>query len=143
MDLGVEEAFFDVRMCNPFAPSYRSLLIPITSANHEKEKRDHNEESVRKVEWAKSTPLVFAATGRAGELTNAFLKRLAVLGAGKNGEAYCTTVAWLTTRLALSLLRSPIACLRSSRQKVSCEVDDLQPALAIGLAGRQDGEPPK
>ena len=82
-------------------------------------------------------PLVFAATGGAEKLTTAFLKRVAVILAEKNDEPYCTTMAWLRARLAFSLLRSAIACLRSSRRKVSCEADDLQPALAIGLAGRR------
>ena len=130
---GSEEAFFDVRVFNPFASSYRSLPIPSVYARHEKEKRDRYEERVREVERAAFTPLVFAATGGAGKLTTAFLKRVAVILAEKNDEAYCTTMAWLRARLAFSLLRSAIACLRSSRRKVSCEADDLQPALAIGL----------
>ena len=132
---GSEEAFFDVRVFNPFASSYRSLPIPSVYARHEKEKRDRYEERVREVERAAFTPLVFAATGGAGKLTTAFLKRVAVILAEKNDEAYCTTMAWLRARLAFSLLRSAIACLRSSRRKVSCEADDLQPALAIGQAG--------
>ena len=134
---GSEEAFFDVRVFNPFASSYRSLPIPTVYVRHEKEKRDRYEERVREVERAAFTPLVFAATGGAGKLTTAFLKRLAVIMAEKNDEAYCTTMAWLRARLAFSLLRSAIVCLRSSRRKVSCEADDLQPALAIGLAGGQ------
>ena len=78
-------------MFNPFASSYRSLPIPSVYARHEKEKRDRYEERVREVERAAFTPLVFAATGGAGKLTTAFLKRVAVILAEKNDEAYCTT----------------------------------------------------
>ena len=90
---------------------------------------------VREVERAVSTPLVFSATGGALKLTTTFLKRLAACMADQSGEAYSTTMAWLRARLAFSLLRSAVACLRSSRRKVSFDTDDLQPGLAIGLAG--------
>ena len=135
--VGSEEAFFDVTVNNPFASSFCSLPIPTVSARHEKEKQDRYEERVREVESSRAafTPLVFAATGGAGKLTTAFLKRLAVIMAEKSGEAYCTTMAWLRARLAFSLLRSAIVCLRSSRRKFSCEANYLQPVLAIGLAG--------
>ena len=134
---GPRKHFFDVRVFNPFASSYRTVPIPTVYVRHKKEKRDRYEERVREVERAAFTPLVFAATGGAGKLTTAFLKRLAVIMAEKNDEAYCTTMAWLRARFAFSLLRSAIACLRSSCRMVSCEADDLQHALAIGLAGRR------
>ena len=110
---GSEEAFFDVRVFNPLASSYRSLPIPSVYARHKKEKRDRYKERVRKVERAAFIPLVFAATGGARKLTIAFLKQVAVILAEKNDEAYCTTMAWLRVRLAFSLLRSARACLRS------------------------------
>ena len=131
---GSEEAFFDVRVFNPFTPSYRSLPIPSTYLRHEKEKRDRYEERVREVERAAFTPLVFAATGGASRLTTTFLKRLAACMADQSGEAYSTTMAWLRARLAFSLLRSAVACLRSSRRRVAVDSEDLQPGLAIDQA---------
>ena len=85
------------------------------------------------MERAAFTPLVFLATGGASKLTTTFLKRLAACMADQSGEAYSTTMA----RLAFSLQRSAVACLRSSRRRVSFDTDDLQPGLAIhvGLAG--------
>ena len=84
---GSEEAFFDVRVFNPFAPSYCSLPIPSTYLRHEKENRDWSEERVREVERAAFTPLVSATTGGAGRLTTTFLKRLAACMADQSGEA--------------------------------------------------------
>ena len=132
---GSEEAYFDVRVFNPFAPSYRSLPIPSAYLRHEKEKRDRYEETVREVERAAFTPLVFAAAGGASRLTTTFLKRLASCMADQSDEAYSTTMAWLRARLAFSLLRSAVACLRSSRRRVAVDSEDLQPGLAIGQAG--------
>ena len=55
--------------------------------------------------------------------------------ADQSGEAYSTTMSWLRARLAFSLLCSAVACLRSLRRRVSFDTEDLQPGLAIGLAG--------
>ena len=131
---GSEEAFFDVRVFNPFAASYRSLPIPSTYRRHEKEKSDCYEERVREVERGAFTPLVFAATGGAGRLAAAFLKRLATLLAERSGDEYSTTIAWLRARLAFSLLRSAVACLRSSRRKAAVDCEELQPLLAVSQA---------
>ena len=116
-------------------------FLPFSRGMRMIENRDCYEDRVREVERAAFTPLVLAATGGAGKLTTAFLKRLAVIMAEKGDEAYCTTMAWLRARLAFSLLQSAIACLRSMRRKVSCEANDLQPALATGLAGRRHWKP--
>ena len=70
-----------------------------------RKKRDRYEERVRKVERVAFTPLVFSTTGGAGKLTTTFLKRLAACMADQSGEAYSKMMAWLSARLALSLLR--------------------------------------
>ena len=132
---GSEEPFFGVRVFNPFAPSYRFLPTPSTYLRHEKEKRDRYEERVREVERVAFTPLVFSATGGASKLTTTFLKRLAACMADKSGEAYSTTMSWLRACVAFNLLPSAVACLRTSRCRVSFDTEDLQPGLATGLAG--------
>ncbi len=132
-----EEAFFDVRVFNPFAPSYRSSPIATVYRRHEKEKRDQYEERVREVERASFTPLVFAATGGASGLTTAFLKRLASLLADKTDSSYGVTLAWLRARVNFSLLRSAVACLRSTRRKRFVTTDDVEPQLAVSQARLQ------
>ena len=79
---GCEEAFFDVRVFNPFAASYRTLSVPALYRRHEREKRARYaryEERVREVERAAFTPLVFSVAGGASKLTTTFLKRLVSL----------------------------------------------------------------
>ena len=89
---------------------------------------------VREVERAAFTPLVFSAAGGASKLTTTFLKRLASLLAERLNEPYCVAMAWLRARLSFSLLRSAIACLRSSRRKFHIDSEELHPALAVGQA---------
>ena len=50
-------------------------------------------------------------------------------------EKNCVAMAWLRARLSFSLLRSAIACLRSSRRKFNIDSEELHPALAVGQAG--------
>ena len=134
---GCEEAFFDVRVFNPFAASYRTLSVPALYRRHEREKRARYEERVREVERAafEFTPLVFSAAGGASKLTTTFLKQLASLLAERLNEPYCVAMAWLRARLSFSLLRSAIACFRSSRRKFHIDSQELHPALAVGQAG--------
>ena len=79
------------------------------------------------------TPLALA--GGASKLTTTFLKRLASLLAERLNEPYCVAMAWLRARLSFSLLRSAIACLRSSRRKFHIDSEELHPTLAVGQAG--------
>ena len=71
---------------------------------------------------AASTPLVFSATVSASKLITTFLKRLAACMADQSSEAYSPTMALLRARLAFSLLRSAVACLRSSQRRVSFDM---------------------
>ena len=80
------------------------------------------------------TPLVFSASGGASKLATMFLKRLASVLAEKRKEPYSVTMAWLRTRLSFSLLRSAIACLRSSRRKFWGDDLEIHPVLAAGQA---------
>ena len=131
---GAEEAFFDVRVFNPFAPSYRTLPLPALYQRHERAKRARYEERVLEVERAAFTPLVFSASGGASKLATMFLKLLASVLAEKRKEPYSVTMAWLRTRLSFSLLRSAIACLRSSRRKFWGDDLEIHPVLPAGQA---------
>ena len=119
---------------NPFAPSYRTLPLPALYQRHERAKRARYEERVLEVERAAFTPLVFSASGGASKLATMFLKRLASVLAEKRKEPYSVTMAWLRTRLSFSLLRSAIACLRSSRRKFWGDDLEIHPVLAAGQA---------
>ena len=77
-------------------------------------KREYGDR-VREVELASFTPLVFSTTGGMGKEATVFYRRLADLLAHKHGWTYSTTLSWVRSVLAFSLLRSAIMCIRGSR----------------------------
>ena len=127
-----EDAFFDVRVMNPNAPSYRHLDPSACYRQAEKEKDRKYGERVRRVEHAAFTPLVFFTTGGVGKLATAFLKRLSFRLADERDLPYSVTMAWLRCRLNFSLLRSAIMRQRGSRLSVRKQIgpEALQPSLA-------------
>ena len=58
-----QSVFFDVRVFNPYAPSYRSSTLPQCYQKNELEKKTAYEECVREIEHGSFSPLVFSATG--------------------------------------------------------------------------------
>ena len=110
-----ERAFFDVRVCNPFAPSNNRSSIQSTYRQHENIKKRHYERRIREVEHSSFTPLVFSSTGSLGPAAASFYKRLASMLADKWKQPYSSTMGWLRCRLSFSLLRSSIMCLRGAR----------------------------
>ena len=132
-----EDAFFDVRVINPNAPSYRNLELSTCYRRAEKEKDRKYGERVRQVEHASFTPLILATTGGVSKLTCAFLKRLASRLADKRDLPYNMTMSWLRCRLSFSLLRSSILCMRGSRRSARFRIcsEDLDPVLAAYQAG--------
>ena len=131
-----EDAFFDVRVINPNAPSYRNLELSACYRRAEKEKERKYGERVRQVEHASFTPLIFATTGGVSKLTDVFLKRLASHLADKRDVQYSVTMSWLRCRLSFSLLRSAVLCMRGSRRSVKSGIrsEDLDPVLAAHQA---------
>ena len=130
-----EDAFFDVRVVNPNALSYRCLELSSCYRRAEKEKEQKHRERVREIEHASFTPLTFSTAGGASRLTTTFLNRLASQLAEKRDIPYTITMAWLRCRIVFSLLRSAILCLRGSHRTAKrCDDDDFQPDFAAHQA---------
>ena len=110
-----EATFFDVRVFNPYAASYRLSSPQTIFETHDRQKRRQYEERIREVEGASFTPLVFSSTGATGRISEAFLKRLASLLSDKRNTTYSETMAWLRCRLSFALLRANVLCLRGTR----------------------------
>ena len=110
-------AFLDVRVFHPNAQSYRNTSIPALYRKHEQLKKREYGDRVRQVEMAFFTPLVLATTGGMGKEATTFYQRLADLIATKNNANYSSTLAWIRCKLAFSLLRSAVMCIRGSRSK--------------------------
>lgn len=112
---GAQRAFFDVRVFNPCAPSYRCTQIRSLYQRQEKEKRRQYQQRVCEIERGSFTPLVFATSGGMGAAATVFYKRLAGLLATKRKADYGQTMAWIRATVSFSLIRSAILCLRGSR----------------------------
>ena len=104
--------FFDVKVFNPTASSYRTTPVSSLYRRFEKEKRRKYEQRIREVEMGSFVPLVFSTFGGMRGCTNVVYKRLAYLLSLKRGVPYSSVMAWLRCHLSFSLLRSAIACLR-------------------------------
>ena len=128
-----ECTFFDVRVFNPCADSYRH--VPLASLYHRQEqlKRNAYEDRVRQVEKSSFIPLVFTTSGSASTATMAVLKRLAVMLADSKDQSYSTTMGWLRCRLSFCLLRCAVTCFRGSRSRRITPVEDI-PVLACSAA---------
>ena len=129
-----QDAFFDVRVFHPNAPSNHSTNHSSAYRKHELMKKREYGQRVRDVEHGVFTPIVFTTTGGMGREAATFYKRLADMIAGKQQKPYSTVMGWLRCRLSFATLRSAIMCVRgsrSSRHRPIC-VPDITLATAEG-----------
>ena len=107
-----QDAFFDVRVFHPNAPSNRSTNILSAYRKHELLKKREYGQRVRDVEHGVFTPIVFTTTGGMGREATTFYKRLADMIAVKQQKPYSTVMCWLRCRLSFATLRAAIMCVR-------------------------------
>ena len=127
--------FFDVKVFNPNAQSYRWSSLESCFRHEENTKKRKYEQRNIEVEHGSFTPLVFSTSGGMGNLASTFYKRLASLLSEKRREAYSSTLGWIRTHLSFSLLRSAIMCVRRARSSIKhvvkgCDSFDLVVAEA-------------
>ena len=118
-----QDAFFDVRIVNPLASSYRNLTLEAVFKANEKEKRRAYEERVRNIEHGSFTPLVLAVTGGMGRSASVFYKRLASTIAEIKQIPYSKVITWIRCKIQFSLLRSAITAIRGSRSTTRATTD--------------------
>ena len=114
-----QDAFFDVRVFYPCAPSYSATRLSSLYRQHEQQKRREYGQRVRDIEHGGFTPLVFSTSGGVAPEASVFLKRLASLLCEKNGDSYAATIGWLRCLTSFCLLRSSLRCIRASPRPVS------------------------
>ena len=127
-------AFFDVRVFNPLAHSYRSLPLSTCYRRHEQEKKRAYDQRIREVEHGCFSPLIFSVSGGMGPTAKVVYKKLASMIASKHNQSYSQTVNWLRCRLSFSLLRSSIMCIRGSRSSAHQPAKPQLPEAAIDRA---------
>ena len=131
-----QDAFSDVRVFNPHAPSNRHSSLEACYRKHEKEKRRSYDQRIREIERGSFAPLVFSATGGMGPAAQIVYKRLASMISEKSSQSYSTTMGWIRCRLSFSLLRSAIMCIRGSRSSYHHPIYPSVPIDVIAREGR-------
>ena len=113
---GSQRAFFDVRVFNPCAQSFRFLTLKSAYLCNEQEKTRKYQQRVCEIEHRSLMPLVFTTAGGMGKAATVFIKRLANKIARKHQEPYSGTIDWLRTIISLALLRLAFSALRGTRK---------------------------
>ena len=126
-----ERAFFDVKVFNPYAPSNQKTPLSVCYRSHENEKKRKHDQRICEVEHASVTPLILSCTGGLGPQATTSYKRLASLLCTKWNQAYSLTIMWLRCRLAYSLLRSSVMCIREARSHLGHYTSATQPPLDL------------
>ena len=103
------DAYFDVRVFHPNAPSYRSMDLPAVYHRHESEKKS------QWVEHGVFTPLVFSTTGGMARECSIFYRHLADMISIKQDKPYSLVVSWLRTGLSYASFHAAVLCISGSR----------------------------
>ena len=114
-----EVTFFDVRISNPNAPSYRSLSLADVYKKNENEKMRSYGDRILQVEKGSFVPLVYTTTGGMGPQCSRTHRRIAELVSDKKNERYADVINHIRTRLRFSLLKSILIAIRGARGKGS------------------------
>ena len=110
-------AYFDVRVVNPFAPSYRNQKLDNTFAGNEREKKHAYSQRVLQVEHGSFTPLIFAHSGGSSRETERFISVLSMKISEKRDLQIALVTNWIRTKLSFALHRSAIPCIRGARNR--------------------------
>ena len=111
-----QRAFFDIRVFDPFAPSYAKKSLTSLMKQNEREKKRKYGARIREIEKGSFTPLVFTVTGGCGKECDTVMKKLATMIAEKTHNTHSSVMSWMRTQISFTLLRSCITCLRGWRR---------------------------
>ena len=110
-----QKAFFDVKVFNPLARSYRDLTLTHCYEKCEKMKKRQYGARIRDVEHGSFTPLIFSIQGGMSKETTVMYKRLASMITVKRPQDYSKTINLIRCYIGFTLIRSIIMCIRGSR----------------------------
>ena len=129
----LQDAFFDVRVFHPNAPSNSSRSLPATYKKHEGEKKRTYGQCILEIEHGVFTPLVLSTSGGMGREAQTFYKHLVSL---KRDVPYCSLMGWLRCKLSFATLRSAVMCIRGSRSSRHHAVRDSSDTVLVCAEGR-------
>jgi hypothetical protein len=121
----LQRAFFDVRVFDPFAPSYAKKSITTLFKENEREKKKKYGRRIREIEKSTFTPLVFSVSGGCGKECDTVLKKLATMISERTGNTRAAIMNSIRIELSFSLLRSCIICLRGWRRAKRTPTEEM------------------
>lgn len=124
-----QRAFFDVRVFNPFAPTYRSQKLPNVFSANEREKKRSYGQRVIEIEQGSFTPLVFTPYGGCSKETDRFLTQLSSHISSKTDVEMSIVMNWIRSVLSFAMLKSAILCVRGTRnqrKRINFDMGDIE-----------------
>ena len=106
------QAYFDIKVVNPFARSYSHLTPAALFNQAERTKEREYGERIRRVDHGDFTPLVFTCTGGMAPESQMVIKRLA-----ERMSTHLKQPRSVKCRLSFALLRTTLLCIRATRRK--------------------------
>ena len=110
-------AFFDVKVFNPLAPSYRNQTLSAAHKSNENIKKRAYRERIQQVKHGSFTPLVFSCfCGMSVECLK-FFNHISDKISEKRNISGSLARSWIRTKLCFSLLRTANICIRGSKSR--------------------------
>ena len=130
-DCRQQQAFFDVKVFNPSAASYRNKSLQSCFRRLEAGKRREYQDRIINVEHGSFSPLIFSTSGSMGPSASVVFRRLASLVSTKRDELYSKTILFIRCQVCFALLRSAVRCLRGSRSTYKPDIANTNIDLAL------------
>ena len=107
-------AFFEVRVFDPNAKTYKGKTLQQCYRTNEMEKKRKYTKRILQVENGSFTPLVFSVHGGMGKEANKCYSRIAEKLAEKRDEPYSVMMSWIWRKISFSMMKSIIMYIRGS-----------------------------
>ena len=127
----MQHAYFDVKVFNPIAATYRNKTLKSCYRRLEAGKRREYQDRILNVEHGSFSPLIFTTAGGMGPTASVVFQRLASLLSAKRNEHYSKTILFIRCQIGFALLRSAIRCLRGSRSTFTPDLANTCMDLAL------------
>ena len=109
-------AFFDVKVFNPLAQTYRDQTLPAAHRSAENSKKRAYRERVQQVEHGTFTPLVFTCYGGMSVECLKFYNHISDKISEKRDICGSLARSWIRTKLSFSFVRTANLCIRGSKK---------------------------
>ena len=129
-----QQAYFDIKVFNPTASTYRNKSLRACHHSLEAGKRRDYQDRIINVEHGSFSPLIFSTSGGMSPTASVVYRRLASLLSLKRDKHYSKTMLFIRCQLGFALLRSSIRCLCGSRSTFTPDIanSDIDLALVEG-----------